>query len=470
MSDTCSAYPERLKTYGNVGQRDNQDLSVTARKLSAALQALARSSPDPTILAPFEEWGGDLQRYATRKTQIDQWMVGVGAAFEKAGGVTGPGPGEVWIATDAGTLDKLLAQADPRVQQTVDFVHLMLQNSLFNGDGALIATLAQLLKGMTPEEVQAFLWALSPDDLQRMGVQLLPLPMSMGANNDDRNAVLNVILANADPDMLKRLMQYMPELEPLLTNLSDSYKGFHWEWRTPGGSLWGPSGGPDPLTDINQGADGDCWYLAGLGAVAETNPDLIKRNIRQNPNGTFTVTFYRDGKPVDITVTGDFPYGTKDGWFAWAYAHQGSDGAEWAMIYEKAYAEYRVGYNQIDGGFGDTSLADLTGRPATRGSPGDYSLADVRARLDHGYAITVGTNSSDSPWWEFWDHPSRIDHNQLVTSHEYYVKSVDLNGHPPTITIVNPWGSGGGAPQFVTLTESDFHHYFGEISMAQVGP
>lgn len=468
MSDTCSAYPERLKTYGNVGQRDNQDLSVTARRLSSTLLALARSNPDATILAPFEEWGGDLQRYAARKTQIDQWVVGVGAAFEQAGGV--PVSDGLRITTGAAELDRILARADPRVEQTVDLVHLMLENSLYDGDSGFLATLAQLLKGMTPEEVQAFLWALSPDDLERIGVHLVPLPMGAGASNGDRNAVLNAILASADPDMLTRLMQYMPELEPLLTNLGDTYKGYSWGWQAPGGSLWGPSGGPDPFTDINQGADGDCWYLSGLGAVAEVNPDLLKRNIRQNPNGTFTVTFYQDGKPVDITVTGDFPYGTRPGWIAWAYAHEGPDSAEWAMIYEKAFAEFHGGYQQIDGGYGDISLAALTGRPATRGSPGDYSLADLGARLDQGYAITAGTDSSDSPWWDFWDHPERIDHNQLVTSHEYYVKSVDLNGHPPTVTVVNPWGTGGGAPQFVTLTESEFHRYFGEISMAQVGP
>jgi Calpain family cysteine protease len=470
MSDTCSAYPERLKTCGNVGQRDDRDLSVTARRLSSALDALARSKPDPTVLAPFDDWGGDLQRYASRKTQIDQWVVGVGVAFEKAGGVTDAGPGELWIATDAGTLDRILAQADPRAKQALDLVQLMLGDSLFNGDGALIVALAQVLKGLTPEQLQAFLWALSPDDMKWIGVQLLPLPMGMGANNDDRNALLNVVLASADPDLLKRLMQYMPELEPLLTNLRDTYKGFSWDWRSPGGTLWGPSGGPDPLTDINQGADGDCWYLAGLGAVALTNPDLLRRNIRQNPNGTFTVTFYRDGRPVDITVTNDFAYGSKPGWYAWGYAHEGSDSAEWAMIYEKAYAEFRGGYPQIDGGFGDTSLADLSGRKASRGSPGDYSLADVKGRLDQGYAITAGTNRNDSPWWDFWDHPDRIDNKQLVTSHEYYVKSVDLSGHPPTITVVNPWGSGGGAPQLVTLTESEFHRYFDEISLAQVGP
>jgi hypothetical protein len=49
------------------------------------------------------------------------------------------------------------------------------------------------------------------------------------------------------------------------------------------------------------------------------------------------------------------------------------------------------------------------------------------------------------------------------------VKSVDMNAHPPTITVVNPWGGGGvedghQMPQEVTLTEKQWNEYFGEVS------
>ena len=66
-NDSCSAYPERLEAYGQVGGRNDSDLVGAARKLSAALTALSSSHPDAAVLAPFGDWGQDLLRYGQRK-------------------------------------------------------------------------------------------------------------------------------------------------------------------------------------------------------------------------------------------------------------------------------------------------------------------------------------------------------------------------------------------------------------------
>ncbi|HEY4026945.1 MAG TPA: C2 family cysteine protease [Candidatus Dormibacteraeota bacterium] len=465
-NDSSSAYPERLKTYGQAGQRNDSDFVAAGRKLSMALAALSGSHPDPAVLPGFEDWGQDLVAYGQRKVQIDAWVESVGRAFEKAGGVTDP-RGDPLVTVSTSQLDGILAAQDPAVQKALAYAHLLLPGPFgldpeqFNG----------MLRAMTPEQLQELFWAMGSDDLRKLGL-VFGNRSILSSDHGLRDAFENVVLASVDPETLARLMASMPMLQPDLQTkyLGHDYKGFQWSWQGTSGPLFGPDG-VNPLTDINQGDDGDCWFLAGMGAIALANPSLIQQNIRPNANGTYTVTFYQDGRPVPITVTGDLPYGAKGNASVTPYAHPGPDGASWAAIYEKAYAELRGGgYGQIDGGFGDTSLANLSGRPATRGNPSDYSLSDIQSRLHQGYAITAGSNADDNPWWDFWDHPERMDNNQVVTSHEYYVKSVDMNGHPPTITVVNPWGAGGGAPQLVTLTEQQWHHYFGEVSLARVGP
>jgi hypothetical protein len=465
-NDTCSAYPERLKTCGQVGQRNDTDLLGAAKTLTAALTALASSHPDPSVLPAFEDWGGDLQRYGQRKSQIDAWVEDVGRAFEKAGGLTDPN-GDPRVTVSTSQLDGILAAMDPTVQQALACAHLMLNGAFWMGPDQLNAMLGKL----TPEQMQELFWAMGTDDLRKLGLVFGNVPI-LSADHGQRDTFENLVLACVDPDTLARLMANMPLLEPDLQTkyLGHDYKGFQWSWQPTNGPLFGPNG-VNPLTDITQGDDGDCWFLAGLGAIALTNPSVIQRNIRQNPNGTYTVTFYQDGKPVQITVTADLPYGAKGGGSLNPYAQAGAGGSTWTQIYEKAYAELRGGgYGSIDGGFGDTSLANVSGQPAHRGSPSDYSLSDIQSRLGQGYAITVGSNANDHPWWEFWaSDPDRIDNNQVVTSHEYYVQKVDTSAHPPTITIVNPWGANGSAPQFVTLTQDQLHHYFGEISMAKVG-
>lgn len=52
----------------------------------------------------------------------------------------------------------------------------------------------------------------------------------------------------------------------------------------------GESSGITP-GDIMQGLMGDCYLLAGMAAVAKTNPEMIKQMITQNKDGSITVRF-----------------------------------------------------------------------------------------------------------------------------------------------------------------------------------
>lgn len=99
--------------------------------------------------------------------------------------------------------------------------------------------------------------------------------------------------------------------------------------------------------DVRQGDHGDCGILATMGSVAGTAPDKIRDAIKQNPDGTYSVTLYQlktpawktgqtelTGKKITYTVTPDLPTHNDDGVLAGAKA----DGVAWPAVLEKAIA------------------------------------------------------------------------------------------------------------------------------------
>ena len=88
--------------------------------------------------------------------------------------------------------------------------------------------------------------------------------------------------------------------------------------------------------DINQGALGDCYMLAGLSSIAAKDPEKIKECMVDNGDGTVTVRFFskgplnpetktRETKPVYVTVDKIIPEGG------------GSHASLWVQTMERAY-------------------------------------------------------------------------------------------------------------------------------------
>jgi hypothetical protein len=228
--------------------------------------------------------------------------------------------------------------------------------------------------------------------------------------------------------------------------------------------------------DLAQGALGDCYLIATLGAIATRDPAFLEELVVDNCDGTYTVTFIQpnphdwwavwepDEREVPITVTASFP--SRDGAPVFAKpGDQGPVGAElWPMIVEKAYAQHRGGYEAIgNGGFSHDVFEALTGDRslgwATRYV--DFELA--YDRWEHGAVITADTLGDE----EAKDHPLFREgfrgNAPLVARHVYYVTAMDPAAR--TITLQNPWGWDGDG---ITLTWDEYQAGFDHMDSMQV--
>ncbi|KAJ3112569.1 hypothetical protein HK100_002285 [Physocladia obscura] len=133
--------------------------------------------------------------------------------------------------------------------------------------------------------------------------------------------------------------------------------------------------------DIEQGSEGDCWFLAALSILA-SNPSLLERIMvaRDETVGVYGFVFFRDGKwitsIVDDQLFVNFPEFSDAstalpqeeyertylrGSRALKFARCHDENETWVPLVEKAYAKAHGDYEAISGGFGGEAVEDLTG-------------------------------------------------------------------------------------------------------------
>ncbi|MBL8952319.1 MAG: hypothetical protein JNK82_16185 [Myxococcaceae bacterium] len=225
--------------------------------------------------------------------------------------------------------------------------------------------------------------------------------------------------------------------------------------------------------DVTQGALGDCYLLASLAALAQTDPEAVRNMVRDNHDGTFTVTFYERSvldrlmgrfAKVEVTVDADFytngsgtPY----------YAKETPDGEKWVALVEKAYAQHWGGYDDIGGGgLLGGALSTLTGRPTdTLFFPGLHSPDAVWATLtravDGKNPVAAGTLP------EFHKDTTGTG---LAASHAYSVLGYEERDGQRWVILRNPHGSGEGGDDGVNdgvfrLPLEDFVSHFSMLTV-----
>lgn len=350
----------------------------------------------------------------------------------------------------------------------VDGAALQQMQSLISGLGGSsienagdLLRLAELMKGMDPAALRLFMALVPADDLNKWNTAIESSGGFVG--NGYKLALSNQMLQALSSDQVRTFMQSMTALQP---GFNGSLKDAQWTWLAQ--ELGADSAA---LDQVNQGEIGDCWFIASIGAEQQLDPSFVSDHIHDNGNGTYTVTFYDDGNAVQVTVDGEIP--TNDGGDGSPGAHTdsswGSDSATWLAIYEKAYASYKGGsYDDIEGGFGDQGMSDLTGVDTGRddnGILGGPSLKDIQQQLADGHPVTVGTRDDAGFWWWQNDDDDRVDDHKLVSNHEYIVKEVQQTADGAwQIVLLNPWGASGSAPYEVTLSEAEYRSFIDAVS------
>jgi hypothetical protein len=185
--------------------------------------------------------------------------------------------------------------------------------------------------------------------------------------------------------------------------------------------------------DAIQGNTPDCYLLAALGSLAETDPRAISQMITPLGDGTYAVRFIRNGEENFVRVDAELPayYGIYP-----ANANLTPDDELWVALTEKAYAQFRYGQNSyasIGYGWMDNVYREITGMPTTRMYVSSMSEDDIVTAISEAlwirHPVSLGTLSSAS-------YP-------IVGGHAYVVKSIENASGEWEITVYNVWGQDG---------------------------
>lgn len=240
--------------------------------------------------------------------------------------------------------------------------------------------------------------------------------------------------------------------------------------------------------DVRQGSIGDCYFLASLMAVAHTNPNLLKKAITKNNDGTYTVKLYSEVetgrwfwkrkklKPHNVNLYPTFPVegeGTDtanpdaNSLPGHAWTASTDENELWVRLIEKAYAILMGSYAKIgEGGLSADALQTLTGEK--------YKQKVFRGKKKVKKKILEMVNDNVPVCVDSIDISKASDEatkfareNSIVQPHAYTV----MSANDSSITLRNPHGQrdvlngiSGARNVQPTLTWDIFFELFSQYS------
>ncbi len=234
-------------------------------------------------------------------------------------------------------------------------------------------------------------------------------------------------------------------------------------------------------TDVYQGSVADCYLVAALSAVASKNPNLIREGIIDNGDGTYRVRFFskkdywsRNYDEHWVTVDGDLPAYNDTLRYAKGQKTRTGGRELWPGIYEKAYAQWKGGYNEMgEGGSSSAALEALSGAPteyrSTEYTPADTMWTKIKAATEAGNPMSAGTHGKD--------RDDIYEGTRLYAWHAYTVLGCREKGRGKNrkryVKLRNPWGrvepgEDGKDDGIFELTLEDFMKFYSSVNISNL--
>ncbi|THC95425.1 hypothetical protein EYZ11_005112 [Aspergillus tanneri] len=217
-------------------------------------------------------------------------------------------------------------------------------------------------------------------------------------------------------------------------------------------------------TDIKQGANGDCWWLAAVATICNRQDLMEKICIARDAEcGVYGFVFYRDGEWVTTVVDDNLYLNHEDfdyygdrydstGKRARKYKKLYQTGSEalyfakcsdpnetWLPLLEKAYAKVHGDYESLSGGWSGEAVEDMTGGVtttiATNRVLNKNKLWKELVNSEKNFVFAASTLGTGWDWTR----------GGLALGHAYSIlratEEVDEEGNKVRLVLIrNPWG------------------------------
>jgi hypothetical protein len=226
-------------------------------------------------------------------------------------------------------------------------------------------------------------------------------------------------------------------------------------------------------TDPVQGQVGDCYLVSTAASLAQMKPEALERMIKDNQDGTYTVTFKRyDAQAksyVDdaVTVSNQMPSNWSGAYYGGSSNSTDPSKVEmWFPVLEKAYASWKGGYDAIRSGYPYEIFEACLGQ----------SGKHFDVRVDDGskvFAAMKKAEAAKQPMvaWTGMDSTDRpFTNTGLVGDHAYTIMGVEEKDGERFVKLRNPWGekepAGNGPDDGVfTLPWKTFAKYYDGVGV-----
>lgn len=200
-----------------------------------------------------------------------------------------------------------------------------------------------------------------------------------------------------------------------------------------GGQLFAHGVSPD---DVQQGQIADCYLMSSLASIAHTDPWAIEDAIQDHGNGTYTVRFIDEaGQPNYVEVDSQLYGETTLGGFSALYGRSTTQGELWPAIMEKAYAQWKGGYEAIgQGGSAPDVIRAITGKTSTvtqtQGTSTDALWSTIHSGDRAGVPMVAST---------YGDGKKKYDDSGVYGSHVYSILGTEERDGQRYVVLRNPW-------------------------------